>query len=206
MYTEKSYHITISKETVLPVTHIESYKNIAFKNLIHSYKFAKRFNKEYIDSKHILSRYVEDICFDTTTRFQPIFYTCPPSTMYAKKEKQEDSMRELFRGVVDRYTHIFNIQTRYLHETKAQHLHGQRKHRISNLNTRYSITTMFKIRMWYIYTILKKQKFSFCIIDDISSTGGTLQACRDTLDTYMRQVQQKYPDIFWDIQVFSIGH
>ncbi len=206
MYREKSYNTTTSRETLLPITYIESYKDPAFKKFIHTYKFTKNFNKEYTNAKHTLSRYVDDICFNTANRFQTLFYTCPPSTMYAKKEKREDSMRELFISTVYTHTRIFTIQTKYLTHTKAQHLFGSRKHRTSDLHSRYTISKIFRFKLWCLYTFLNKKRFSFCIIDDISSTGGTLQACRDTLDTCMQHIQRKYPDIFWDIQVFSIGH
>ena len=140
--------------------------------------------------------------------------------MYIRKEKKVDSMFELicsattilFELVQKIPEHnillssIFSVSHTYIREKRAQHIDGSRKSRIKNLNTRYSISTVHTLYMYYCIHIRKIKHYSYLIIDDVSSTGATLTACRDTLLRHMSLIHRKNPHITYEVQIFSLAH
>lgn len=218
----KTLHITNSTETVIPVTYVERYADPTVKSLIHKYKF----EPGSISARNALSAILTDICIETiqlqaaTSIESTLFFISPPSTMYARREKPIDSMWELLvysLSNITRYgkttskTHvlygsIFKIAPAFLKSRRAQHIGGTRASRLQHTESRYTIRIYFKIQLTFLIHVKKVSNFSFCIIDDVASTGGTLLACKDTLCSYMQQIQKKKPEISFDIQVFSISH
>lgn len=203
MASVKHFQTTTSDETVLPVTYIEKYKDPNIKQIFEQYKFNPNKNKKYSIAKAKLEDIISDIIFDVQNSVRTpktiFFYTTPPSSMHARGEKPEDSMRELLRQDNDWFTSIFKVRLFHLKHSKAQHLGNSRKKRLANMSERYSISLMFKLRLW----IHKPRSIHVTILDDVCSTGGTLLACKQTLENYL---QQKKPEITTTIQVFSIAH
>lgn len=222
MNTAKSFSKTRQDETVLPVIYIEKYTDVGVKHLFQKYKFNTNKNQDYFEAKTYLQKLICDIIvniktsgvfsnnfftnFPDATNNTVFFFTSPPSTMHARREKSEDSMRELFRQDEDLYSHIFTVRLNHIKNSKAQHIGSNRKKRIAGIKSRYNISVKFQIQFWHAYVYKKMRNFNFSIIDDVVSTGGTLLACTETLNTYMNKIQKKKPDIRWNIQVFSISH
>lgn len=230
----KNYHQTTPEETVLPVTYIERYSDPVVRQAVHNYKFGGQspYNPslekglrallvdmcvdQVCDLKHLRS----DKESDKETNSQAVVFTCPPSTMYERREKPEDSMWSLLKTtsleikffVQDevlcwvRYRKVFSVSRGFLSGRKAQHLGGGRQSRISDTDKRYSISPLFKLQVLYLIHIKKMRLFSFYIVDDVASTGGTLLACKQTLELYFSELQMKIPRVSFDIQVFSLTH
>lgn len=203
MVSGKCFQITAPDETVLPVTYVEKYKDPDIKQIFKQYKFNPHKNKEYFVARTKLANIISDIIFDVKNSYhqqKTIFvYTTPPSSMHARKEKTEDSMRELLRQDQDWFTSIFKVRLSHLKHSKAQHLGSSRKKRLANMSGRYSISWIFKLKL----LLLKPKAVQIIILDDVCSTGGTLLTCKNTLEDYM---QKKKPEIAVTIQVFSIAH
>lgn len=208
------YHTTSVKETLESHVYIDSYKNVEIKEAMQSYKF-----KDDKDAMKVFIVKTLDLCIDIQLRAvaDTYIYTSPPSTMHARGEKKVDSMFELLKSallVMPQYVSgkagvlrkVFSISHTYLNHKKAQHIGGTRKSRTSDMDTRYGIRFAFKLYLWFCIHILKRTRFSFIIIDDVSSTGGTLISCRNTLSRYLSIVQRKNVGISFDIQVFSLAH
>ena len=210
MVSGKHFQITTSDETVLPVTYIERYKDPSIKRLFEQYKFNPNKDKEYFLAKTRLENIISDIICDVQNSARTsktfFFYTAPPSSMHARGEKPEDSMRELLRQDQDWFTSIFKVRLFYLKHSKAQHLGSSRKKRLANMSDRYSISWLFRLRLW----IYKPKSIHVTILDDVCSTGGTLLACKQTLENYLQKHPsrgyKKKPAITMTIQVFSIAH
>jgi predicted amidophosphoribosyltransferase len=207
----KYFQTTTSAETVLPVTYVEKYQSEGTKKLFEQYKFASSKNKEYFAAKTYLERLVSDIVFDVRNspllpRQTHFFFTSPPSTMYTRGEKAEDSTRELFRQDIDYFGRVFKVRLSHLKHSKAQHIGGNRKYRLANIAGRYTVAPVFKFKVFFILNILKIKYFHITILDDVCSTGGTLLACAQTLERYFQKLQKKKPEIRWTVQVFSIAH
>ncbi|MES2623275.1 MAG: hypothetical protein V4576_02585 [Patescibacteria group bacterium] len=202
------YHTTSVNETLESHVYIRSYKDPEIKGAMHAYKFNGDTN-----AKQRFILYILDLCIILGN----CIYTSPPSTMHARGEKKVDSMFELLKSAVRilrQYTQgsahaaqsIFSISSKYLKHKKAQHIGGTRKIRTADIDKRYTVRTAYKIKLWMSIHIRKQRHFSYVILDDVSSTGATLIACRNTLSTYMSMIQRKNPDISYNIQIFSILH
>lgn len=209
MASGKHFQITLQDETVLPVTYVERYKDPEIKLLFEQYKFNPNKDKEYFVAKTRLESIISDIIFDVKNSAPPhthFFYTSPPSSMHARKEKTEDSMRELLRQDRDWFTTIFKVRLFHLKHSKAQHLGSSRKKRLAHMSERYSISWLFRLRLW----VYKPKSIHVTILDDVCSTGGTLLACKQTLEHYLQKHPargyKKKPAITVTIQVFSIAH
>lgn len=202
----KNINTTTENETLIPIWYIESYKNPKIRDIFDQYKFKNRFNSEY------LLNICVDICVNNIleNNHHYIIFTYPPSTMFYRKEKNADSMGDLitqtkkyinfyFRKDIENYSFkkIFSINKKYLKHKKAQHLDSTRKNRIKNLYNRYYINFWNQI---YLKKLCKNSKVIVYIIDDISSTGGTLLACRDSLSRVMRA------DDDIEIELYSLAH
>lgn len=118
--------------------------------------------------------------------------------MFYRKEKDIDSMGNLifqvgkylnfyFRKEDEKYyfKNLFSINTKYLKNKKAQHLDGTKSIRTKDLDKRYYIN------FWNRRFLRKltKRKTIIVIIDDVSSTGGTLLACKNSLRGFDIQTQ-----------------
>jgi hypothetical protein len=218
MNTSYTYHTTSTQETLEPHAYVDKYSCPLVKDIIHRYKF-----DQDTDALHILIQKTLDICIDrymhshTSTRTVHI-YTTPPSTMYARKEKSVDSMFTLLQQSIkklDQYIlptssicvhSIYSIYHKYLVNKKAQHIGGTRSIRTRELSKRYFISYIHKATLWYYVYIKKYTHLSYTIIDDVSSTGATLVACKQTLLSYLEFVQKKNPHISYDVQIISLCH
>lgn len=225
MRTPYIYHTTSLTETLEPHEYIQSYRHTHVKNIIHQYKFSKdKTSSAYIQSSTILRSITTDICIQAYIDDQKVYtthiYTAPPSTMYARKEKDIDSMFDLIQTAlrnIRQYisivnTHhiytcfVFNIYTRYLSRKKAQHLDGKRSVRIQDLHKRYYISLWHKLLLLYVIHIHKSLNISYTIIDDVSSTGATLIACKETLLSYLAYIHKKYPHVTCTVRICSLVH
>lgn len=196
----KNINITTDKETLIPIHYIDSYRNEGVKEIFKKYKFENSRN----------STYLLNICIDTCIGIivekyyseydqeSNILFTYPPSTMFYRKEKDIDSMGNLimqvkkylcfyFRNRQQKYyfKNLFSINKKHLKNKKAQHIDGSKETRIKNLNQRYYIN------FWNRRFLRKltKRKTIIVIIDDISSTGGTLLACKNCLKGFDVEVE-----------------
>lgn len=227
MNTSYTYHTTSIKETLEPHLYIESYKKPEVTKTIHTYKFSKDiFSAEYTLCFYKLVNMTIDICIEDylnkikTSQKTAHIYTSPPSTMYARKEKGIDSMLHLLRKSVcklyqyidihkDSTVHIYSVYAlyrNYLIHKKAQHLGGTRSTRIRDLYKRYYISFTHKFFIFYLIHIKRYSRFSYTIIDDVSSTGATLAACKQTLVSYLEYIQKKNPHISFDVEIYSLVH
>lgn len=210
MYEPRAIYVTSPNETILPVMYMIRYRNTETTKLFAEYKFVSSRNAIYWQAKNILQGYVLDIVLhafrlthiDTVDSQTSTYITAPPSTMFVRGEKMEDSTRELLRQYVDLYTCVFSIKRNYIHRAKAKHLGSTRSDRISHTLHRYTISPFFKLRLAFN----RSTCLHFILIDDVCSTGGTLQACKETLEEYLKHRQKKKPELCWTIQVFSIAH
>jgi len=179
----KNINLTTEKETIIPIYYIDSYRDIALKSIMQDYKF-----KNQHKSEHLLNTLI-DLCVYIIyeNKDSNIIFTYPPSTMFYRKEKSIDSMGNLihqagkylnfyWRQGKERYyfKSMFSTNKKYLKNKKAQHIDGDRSARTKNLDQRYYIN------FWNRRHI--KENTIIIIIDDISSTGGTLSACKKTLE------------------------
>jgi hypothetical protein len=190
----KNINMSSTQETLIPICYIDSYKDIEVKAIFNEYKFK---NSRY-------SKYLLDLCVDISIDLinrnpeSNVVFTYPPSTMYYRKEKDIDSMGNLimqvgkclnfyFRRDNKKYyfKNLFSINKRYLKNKKAQHLDGSKETRTKNLDKRYYINFWNK----KFLRKLTKRKTIIVIIDDISSTGGTLLACKNSLRGFDLEVE-----------------
>lgn len=196
----KNINTTTSKETLIPIHYIDSYKDTEVKEIFNLYKFKNAQNCQYL----------QDICVDLcigiiVEKYYPehnqdsnIIFTYPPSTMFYRKEKNIDSMGNLifqvkkylnfyFRRDQEKYyfKNLFSINKKYLKNKKAQHLDGTKSTRTKDLNNRYYLN------FWNRRFLRKltKRKTIIVIIDDVSSTGGTLLACKNSLKGFNVEVE-----------------
>lgn len=210
-------------ETLEPHMYIDTYSNASNKALFHAYKFAENTsNLEYRQAHTHLLRKTLDICLEMYLRSTAglVIYTSPPSTMHARGEKKTDSMYALVREAAQKLielvqknpdlhtiTHsLFSISQQFLKEKRAQHIDGNRRSRIKNLHTRYSISFTHILYIFYCIHIKKIKHFSYILIDDVSSTGATLVSCKDSILRTMSLIHRKNPHISYDVKIFSLSH
>jgi hypothetical protein len=196
----KNINITTDKETLIPIYYIDSYRNEDIKEIFKRYKFENARNEPYLLNMCI------DICigiivekyYSEYNQESNILFTYPPSTMFYRKEKDIDSVGNLtsqvkkyicfyFRNEQQKYyfKNIFSINKKYLKNKKAQHIDGSKEIRTKNLNQRYYINFWNK----RFLRKLTKTKTIIVIIDDVSSTGGTLLACKNCLKKFGVEVE-----------------
>ena len=175
-----------------------------------------------IGNKKILMQKTLDLCLTAyiSSKKGLIIYTNPPSTMYARGEKKVDSMFEILQTAASHLAElmqklpdihismqsIFSISQKYLKQKRAQHIDGDRKSRIKNIDNRYTITFVHTLYIYYCIYIRKIQHFSYIVIDDVSSTGATLVACKDKVLRNMSLIHRKNPHITYEVQIFSLTH
>lgn len=217
------YHTTTTQETLLPHVYVDSYTDPEVKTTMHTYKFTTDKNlPDFLDAKAMLVRKTLDMCVETCISRTSTchIFTSPPSTMFERGEKDEDSMFELVRMAIQcireflyiskHYTlhtsKVYTVSTSHLKKQRAQHIGGTRKARTGNLKYRYSITLRHKLFLWYQIHIQKMRRISYTVIDDVSSTGSTLVACKFTLLTYLEYTQKKNPHIQFDVEICSLCH
>jgi len=196
----KNINQSTTAQTLIPIWFIDNYKDDEVKIIFNAYKF-----KNARQSRYLLNLSL-DICIDFMVQNPDsnIVFTYPPSTMFYRKEKDIDSMGNLitqtekninfyFRKNNEAYyfKSLFSINQKYLKNKKAQHIDGSRESRTTNLDKRYYLN------FWNRRFLrkLSKRKTIIFIIDDVSSTGGTLLACKNCLHEFA-----------FDIQLFSIAH
>ena len=202
----KNINITADKETLIPIYYIDSYRNEEVKEIFKKYKFDNARNSTYLLNICIdicIGVIVEKYYSENDQEFN-ILFTYPPSTMLYRKEKNIDSMGNLifqvkkylcfyFRNDGENYyfKNLFSINKKYLKNKKAQHLDGGKKTRTKNLDKRYYLN------FWNRRFLKKivKRKTIIVIIDDVSSTGGTLLACKNCLKGYE-----------FEVELWSIAH
>ncbi len=196
----KNINQTTIEETVIPIHYIDHYKSENTKSIFNQYKFKNARNNQYL----------LNLCIDVCVNFiiqnphSNIIFTYPPSTMFYRKEKDIDSMRNLIFQVkkyLNFYFHqddekyyfknLFSISQKYLKNKKAQHLDGNKTTRTKDLNKRYYLN------FWNNRFLkkLNKRKTIIVIIDDVSSTGGTMLACQNSLRNF---------DV--EIELYSLAH
>lgn len=184
--SSKNINATTNEETLIPIYYIDSYKDNLIKDIFKEYKFK---NSRY-------NQYLLNLCIDISIDIiaanseSNIIFTYPPSTMFYRKEKDIDSMGNLifqvgkylnfyFRRDCEKYyfKNLFSINHKYLKNKKAQHIDGSKETRTKNLDKRYYLN------FWNRRFLrkLSKRKTIIVIIDDVSSTGGTLLACKNSL-------------------------
>lgn len=190
----KNIHLTNEKETITPIFYIDQYQDEKIKTIFNEYKFKNARNCPYLLNLCI------DLCIDFIVKNPNtnILFTYPPSTMYYRKEKDIDSMGNLiiqvkkylnfyFRRDKETYyfKNLFSINQKYLKNKKAQHLDGTKSTRIKDLNKRYYLN------FWNRRFLRKltKRKTIIVIIDDVSSTGGTLLACKNSLKEFNLEIE-----------------
>lgn len=196
----KNINLTNDKETLIPIHYIDSYKNTKIEEVFNQYKFKNARNSQYLLNLCV------DICigiiiekyYSDNNQDSNIIFTYPPSTMFYRKEKDIDSMGNLinqiekylcfyFRQNCEKYyfKNLFSMNKKYLKNKKAQHLDGTKNTRIKNLNQRYYLN------FWNRRFLrkLNKRKTIIVIIDDVSSTGGTLLACKNSLREFNVEVE-----------------
>lgn len=198
----KNINLTTNKETVIPVYYIDRYEGV-YKDIVQKYKFKNEYKNNY------LLNILMDLCIDMVyeNKDSYVIFTYPPSTMFYRKEKKMDSVGNLILQVKkslnfywrqdrERYyfKSLFSIDKKYLKHNKARHIDGNREIRIRNLNKRYYINFWNKS--------LIKDSVVIVIIDDISSTGGTLLACKNTLEKYIQNKKLNNIEIF----IYSLLH
>lgn len=225
--TSSTYHTTTTHETLESHVYIDSYKDTKIKKIMHVYKFTKdKHSPDFLAAKDMLIHKTIDLCIDTciqnsnSTEKTCHIFTSPPSTMYERGEKDEDSMFELVRLAIQRIVEflyiskyhtlhaskIYRVSISHLKKQRAQHIGGTRRIRTENIKYRYSISLRHKFFLWYHIRVQKIQNFSYIIIDDVSSTGSTLVACKYTLLTYLEHIQKKHPHIRFDVEICSLVH
>lgn len=217
MQLSSIYKQTSLAETLESHLYMDSYSDV--KDIMHSYKFS---SDQYSKAKKFLLNRTLDICLETyiCSKKGMLIYTSPPSTMYVRGEKKVDSMFELLKEsslifleliqkLPDVHTYIesiFSISENHLKNTRAQHIDGNRKSRVKNLSSRYYISLKHILYISYCIHIKKIQHFSYVIIDDVSSTGATLLACKETVLKHMSPIHRKNPHISYDVKIFSLSH
>lgn len=190
----KIIYITNNSETLIPIYYIDHYKDKKIKEIFNAYKFKNARKNQY------LLNICLDICIDLIIKHKDsnIIFTYPPSTMFYRKEKDIDSMGNLIVQVKkylnfyyrrDKETYyfknLFSINQKYLKNKKAQHLDGTKSTRIKDLSKRYYLNFWNK----QFLRKLTKRKTIIVIIDDVSSTGGTLFACKNSLQGFSVEVE-----------------
>lgn len=196
----KNINVTTGEETITPIFYVDHYQDDKIKAIFNAYKF-----KNARKSKYLLSLCI-DMCIDIITRNldSNIVFTYPPSTMFYRKEKNMDSMGNLivqtgkylnfyFRRDKEKYyfKNLFSINRKYLKNKKAQHIDGSKNTRTKDLDKRYYLNFWNK----RFLRKLTKRKTIVVIIDDVSSTGGTLLACKNCLSGF---------DV--EIELYSLAH
>lgn len=202
----KNIKTTTRQETLVSIHYIDNYKDTKTKDIFNKYKFKNGRNNQYllnicidICTGIIIEKYYSDHKQDSN-----IIFTYPPSTMFYRKEKDIDSMGNLifqvkkylcfyFRNEQQKYyfKNLFSVNQKYLKNKKAQHLDGSKETRTKNLNHRYYLNFWNK----RFLRKLSKRKTIIVIIDDVSSTGGTLLACKNSLREF---------DV--EIELYSLAH
>lgn len=196
----KIIHLTNNQETITPIFYIDKYRDGKIKQIFNEYKFKNAQKNQY------LFNFCLDIIIDIIAKNSDfnIVFTYPPSTMFYRKEKDIDSMGNLimqvkkylnfyFRRDKENYyfTNLFSINQKYLKSKKAQHLDGTKSTRTKDLNKRYYLNFWNK----RFLRKLSKRKTIIVIIDDVSSTGGTLLACKNSLKGF---------DV--EVELYSLAH
>ncbi len=196
----KNIHVTNTEETLIPIYYIDRYKDEKVKEIFNIYKFKNQRKSPYLFSICL------DICIEIIVNHSDynIIFTYPPSTMFYRKEKDIDSMGNLIDQVRKylnfyfcRYDEkiyfksLFSINQKYLKNKKAQHLDGSKQTRTKDLDKRYYLNFWNK----RFLQKLSKRKAIICLIDDVSSTGGTLLACKKVLEKYN-----------FEIELYSLAH
>ena len=196
----KNIHLTTADQTITPIFYIDHYQDENIKAIFNEYKFKNARKNQYLLNLCI------DIAIDNIVKNPDsnIIFTYPPSTMYYRKEKDIDSMGNLIMQVKkylnfyfrrDKETYyfknLFSINQKYLKNKKAQHLDGTKSTRIKDLNKRYYLN------FWNRRFLgkLSKRKTIIVIIDDVSSTGGTMLACKNCLKGF---------DV--EVELYSLAH
>lgn len=219
-YTHIAYRETSHPSTVIPIHYIHSYSDPVFKHTISAYKFKKPFSKSWSEAKEKLSSILYDICTNISTRHnisekhrsQVLVYTSPPSTMFERREKSTDSMRELFRNLSTMYSKhpirwkkVFCIYRNYLKKHTAQHIGHGRTERLAQKD-KYYIHMFFRLYIWFCIYMQRKKDIRVYIIDDIATTGSTLRDCSEKIRNHLTLHKKKIPELQFEVQVFSIGH
>ncbi len=196
----KNIHLTNDKETITLIFYIDQYQDEKVKTVFNEYKFKNARNCPYLLNMCI------DVCIDFIVKNPNtnILFTYPPSTMFYRKEKGIDSMGNLimqvgkylnfyFRRDQEKYyfKNLFSINQKYLKGKKAQHIDGNKKTRTKYLDKRYYLNFWNRCFL----KKLSKTKTVIVIIDDVSSTGGTLLACKKALEKYD-----------FEIELYSLAH
>ncbi|MBC7982198.1 phosphoribosyltransferase [Candidatus Parcubacteria bacterium] len=196
----KNINLTSSKETLIPIFYIDKYQDEKVKAIFGEYKF-----KNSRKSPYLLNLCI-DMCIDNIAKNPDsnIVFTYPPSTMFYRKEKSIDSMGNLIMqtekylnfywrqgGEKIYFKNLFSIDQKYLKNKKAQHLDGTKSTRTKDLDKRYYLNFWNK----RLLRKLSKRKTIIVIIDDVSSTGGTLLACKKVLEKYD-----------FEIELYSLAH
>lgn len=220
-----TYKQTTIPSTVIPIQYIHSYSDPIFKHTISTYKFEKPFSRSWYEAREKLSSILYDICTDISTAVQHSpsrkhasqtqMYTSPPSTMFERKEKILDSVRELFQHISWRnggraarpikWKKVFSIHRHYLKNHTAQHIGHGRKERLIQKD-KYYIDTFFRLYIWFCVYVRHKKDIQIYIIDDIATTGSTLRDCSEQIRRYLELYKKKKPELRFEVQVFSIGH